>query len=93
MVATTNFLILVGIAFLFLGIIVGWLLTREQKTFTKTDLRILIAILVTMIWAMSIIAEILIVTYTVSVLTHGIMGAVVGYLFSEEGITFNIGGE
>lgn len=86
-------MILVGIVFLFLGIAVGWLLTREQDTFTKKNLRILIAILVTMMWVVSVIAEILIAPYTASILIHGIMGAVVGYLFSDDGITFNIGGE
>jgi hypothetical protein len=40
----------------------------------------------------SIAAEIIIPGYTVSMLVHGIMGAVVGYLFSDDGVTFNIDG-
>jgi hypothetical protein len=45
------------------------------------------------VWAASIVAEIIIPAYTVSVLIHGIMGAVVGYLFSDDGLDINIGGE
>lgn len=69
------------------------MLTREESIFNKSKLRTVVAIAVTLVWVVSIAAEIIVPTYTVSVLIHGIMGAVVGYLFSEDGLTVNIGGE
>jgi len=75
------------------GIIVGWQLSTVENVFTQSNLKIAVGILVTIMWVASIGAEILIPAYTVSITVHGLMGAIVGYLFSEEGITFNIGGE
>lgn len=73
------------------GIVGGWFLSRKGVVFTRSNLRIAVGMLVTIVWAASIAAEIIIPAYTVSVLVHGIMGAVVGYLFSDDGLTFNIG--
>lgn len=90
----TTFLLASIISFAFvIGIIIGWRILRDPDPITKADLRIAVGALVALAWAASIAAEILIPAYTVSVLIHGIMGAVVGYLFSEDGLTFNIGGE
>lgn len=75
-----------------LGVGGGWLMTRDNVGFDRSDLRKTIAVVVTVVWASTIIVEIIVPTYTVSILIHGIMGAVVGYLFSEEGMTVNIGG-
>lgn len=76
----------------FVGLVGGWFLSQKDVTFTRSNLQIAVGVLVTFVWAASIAAEIVIPAYTVSVLVHGIMGAVVGYLFSDDGITFNIGG-
>jgi hypothetical protein len=70
-----------------------WKLPDFTDVFTESNLQIAVGILVTIVWAVTVTAEILIPAYTVSVLIHGIMGAVVGYLFSEDGITFSLGGE
>ena len=80
-----------SIALFALGISVGLLAQRKSDKVSRRHLQIAVAIVITIVWVASITAEILIPTYTVSVVVHGIMGAVVGYLFSEEGITFNIG--
>jgi hypothetical protein len=88
----TIFLIASLVLFLF-GIVGGWYLSNKEQVFTRSNLQIAVGILVTIVWAASIAAEILIPAYTVSVLIHGIMGAVVGYLFSDDGLTINIGGE
>lgn len=86
--------VITSIVLFIFGIAAGWHFSQvKEDTFTKANLRIGVGILVTIMWAISIGAEILIPAYTVSVLVHGIMGAVVGYLFSDDGITFNIGGE
>lgn len=88
----TIFLLASLVLFLF-GVIGGWFLSKKENVFTRSNLQIAVGILVTIVWVASIAAEIIIPAYTVSVLVHGIMGAVVGYLFSDDGITFNIGGE
>lgn len=91
-IETTTLLLSILVA-LAVGIVVGWQLSTVENVFTQPNLKIVVGILVTIMWVTSIAAEILIATYTVSVLVHGIMGAIVGYLFSEDGVTFNIGGE
>lgn len=88
-----NIFLVGSLALFLLGVIGGWLLNKKENVFSRSNLQIAVGILVTIVWVASIAAEILIPTYTVSVLVHGIMGAVVGYLFSDDGITFNIGGE
>ena len=64
----------------------------SEGTFTRSNLQILVGVLVTIVWVLAIIAEIIIPAYTVSVLIHGIMGAIVGYLFSDDGLPFNLTG-
>jgi hypothetical protein len=83
-------LFLSSIALFLFGIIAG--LATKDDMFTDSNLRIAVALLITIVWALSIAAGILIPAYTVSPLVHGIMGGVVGYLFTEDGITLNIGG-
>lgn len=87
----TLFLLASLVLFIF-GLAGGWAISVKEHVFTRSNLRIAVGILVTVVWVASIAAEILIPMYTVSVLVHGIMGAVVGYLFSDDGVTFNIGG-
>ena len=89
---TTAYIIISIVLFVF-GISAGYVLTRDDTTFSRSKLQTVIAIAVTLVWIVSIISEILVPSYTVSVLVHGIMGAVVGYLFSEDGLQINIGGE
>ncbi len=81
---------LASIVIFAIGIIVGWQLSTPENVFTQSNLQIVVGILVTLMWVASIVAEILIPAYTVSALIHGIMGAVVGYLFSEDGLNLNI---
>jgi len=93
MLDPTTIYILASLAVFILGIGGGYLITRGDTTFSRSKLQTAIALAVTLVWIVSIVAEIIIPTYTVSVLVHGIMGAVVGYLFSEDGLTINVGGE
>lgn len=74
------------------GISSGWYLGNSSITYTQRKARITIAVIVTITWLIAVIAEILIVSYTVHLLIHGVMGMVVGYLFSEDGLEINIGG-
>lgn len=91
MVELTTIFFLSSIFLFLVGIAGGWVLGRKNVT-RKANLQLAVGTLVTVMWVISIAAEIIIPTYTVSVLVHGIMGAVVGYLFSDKGLTINIGG-
>jgi uncharacterized membrane protein YdbT with pleckstrin-like domain len=93
MLDPTTIYILASLAIFVFGVGGGYLLTRGDNTFSRSKLQTAIALAVTLVWIISIVAEIIIPAYTVSVLVHGIMGAVVGYLFSEDGLNINIGGE
>lgn len=91
MVQITTLFILASIFLFLLGVVGGWLIARRHVENKKIHLQIIVGVLVTIVWVVSIAAEIIIPAYTVSMLVHGIMGAVVGYLFSDDGITFKIG--
>jgi hypothetical protein len=69
-----------------IGMVIGWQFSQEESVFTQSNL------IVTIVWVASIAAEILIPAYSVSFLIHGIMGAVVGYLFADDGFDITIGG-
>jgi hypothetical protein len=88
----TTTIILVSVTLFSVGIVIGYLVSRESDATTRARLRTMIAIVVTLGWISATVAGILITSYTVSPLLHGLMGAVVGYFFTEDGYTFNIGG-
>lgn len=75
-----------------IGMVIGWQFSQEENVFTQSNLQIAVGIIVTIVWVASIAAEILIPAYSVSFLIHGIMGAVVGYLFADDGFDITIGG-
>jgi len=89
----TTTLILVSVTLFQIGIIIGWIVSRDSKSTTRAKLQTMVAIVVTLGWMSATMAGILVTAYTVSPLMHGLMGAVVGYFFTEKGITFNIGGK
>lgn len=88
-------LLLTTLASFLSGIIVGAVITRTEgtRTFTRERLQLAIGVVVTIVWVITIVADILMASYNVSVFVHGIMGAVVGYLFSDEGLTFTLTGD
>lgn len=67
------------------GALIGWFFANRE--ITEHRLRVGIAIVITIVWVITIIAEIVIPSYTVAMVIHAIMGAVVGYLFSDSGLT------
>lgn len=89
---TITIFLLTSLIIFAIGVVIGWQLSTKNNVFTQHNLQIVVGILVAIMWVASIAAEIIIPTYTVSVLIHGIMGAVVGYLFSDDGLDINIGG-
>lgn len=89
----TTTIILVSVTLFHVGLLIGWLYSRDSQVTTKSKIKLLVAVVVTMGWISATVAGILIASYTVSPLLHALMGAIVGYFFTEDGITFNIGGE
>lgn len=80
------------LSFLIVGAAIGCQYTNTKQVFSQSSLQIAVGIVVTIVWVSTITVEILITDYTVSVLIHGIMGAVVGYLFSDKNLNITIGG-
>lgn len=74
--------IIVAVVFFAIGFTLGNLTAR--RTNFRENARMKFAALITAIWAVSIIGEIVVGSYTTSVFIHGIMGSAVGYLFGVE---------
>jgi len=87
----TSIFIVGSIALFLVGLVIGWVITRFKDSSPSPPIQTAIALLITAVWVVAVAAEIVVPAYTVSMMLHGIMGAVVGYLFSEDGITVNIG--
>lgn len=87
----TIFAISSVVVFLF-GLLVGGQVSTKASIFTHSNLQVAVGMLVSTMWVASIVAEIVMPAYTASVLVHGLMGAVVGYFFSEDGLNINVGG-
>lgn len=83
---TLTIYVLSAFVLLFIGALAGWLFGDRNETITESRLRTGIAIVITAVWVITIIAEIVVPTYTTALVIHAIMGAVVGYLFSENGL-------
>lgn len=80
-------LFLVGSVGLFLGGLgIGWYLSRFLGRGFDTPIRVFVTLIVAIVWTVAVVAEIVIPAYTVSMMLHGIMGAVVGYFFSSDGL-------
>jgi len=87
----TSALLAISVLLFIIGVSGGWGLSKLSGKEAKAQLRLVVGLVVCAMWVISVAAEIIISAYTVSVLVHGIMGAVVGYLFSDDGININIG--
>jgi len=83
--------IIAAVTVLFFGIVIGWILTKDSENTSKEKLKIGIAIAVTIIWMITVISEIIISSYSISPIIHAIMGAVVGYFFTEDGLNVSVG--
>lgn len=90
LISTT--LILLAVTLFCIGILVGWILSNHAELTTQSKLKTMVAIVVTLGWIAATVAGILIASYSVSPLLHALMGAIVGYFFTDDGLTFNIGG-
>lgn len=86
-------IILVSITLFLIGILIGWLYSRDSEITAHSKLKIIVALVVTLGWISATAAGILLTTYTVSPMLHALMGAIVGYFFTEDGINFNFGSD
>lgn len=83
----------IAITLFILGVGIGWILTQDSQQTTKQKLQTGIAIAVTIVWIFAVVADVLLTGYSLSPLVHAIMGAVVGYFFTDEGLSIDIGGD
>ena len=90
---TTTTIVLLAVTLFHVGLLIGWILSSRTDVTTKSKLKTMVAVVITLGWISATVAGILIASYTVSPLLHALMGAIVGYFFTEDGLTFNIGGE
>lgn len=86
-------LILVSITLFSVGLLIGWLYTSDSEETTQNKVKLMVAVVITLGWSSATAAGIFITGYTVSPMLHALMGAIVGYFFTEDGIEFNIGGD
>lgn len=83
--------VIVAVLSFAIGVGVGWHLSEDVELVTRERLQRTIALLVTTVWTISVLSDILLVNYSTPLVLYGIMGAVAGYLFSDDGLTINIG--
>lgn len=77
--------IIIGIISYCLGIITGIFANRMiDKTNATYDNSTLVLVIVTIIWSMSMIVDVVNPTYETSPLVHGLMGAIVGFYYKQK---------
>lgn len=90
-ITITTLILTTSTSFL-VGVLVGWIASNHKDINQDTKLKTMVAVVITLGWASGTVAGIFIASYTVSPLLHALMGAIVGYFFTEDGVDFNIGG-
>lgn len=78
----------IAVLFFFFGNISGYLLhDRMQKVFNMSEenSKNFLLVSVTLIWAASMIVDVISPVYDVPVAVHGLMGAIVGFFFYKPG--------
>lgn len=84
-------LLLVSVTLFSVGLLIGWLYTRDSEVTTRNKIKWMVAVVITLGWISATAAGIFIAGYTVSPMLHALMGAIVGYFFTEDGINLNFG--
>lgn len=75
--------VIVSVTSFTIGIIVGWSSAQELDNLSQPELRRLMAVILLAMYVVSVLAEIRLEDYQTPLLLHGMMGAVIGYLFSS----------
>jgi hypothetical protein len=82
---------LLSLSLFSIGLLIGWIYSRDSKTTLKNKIRLLVTIVIMLGWISTTAAGIIIANYSVSPMIHALMGSIVGYFFTEDGINVNIG--
>jgi len=75
------------------GIYLGWLARGGILELSEEKVQLIISLVITIIWASSIVASILSPTYAVAPATHVIMGLVAAYFFKKDVLNIQLGNE
>lgn len=86
-------LILVSTTLFAVGLLIGWIHSKDSAVTTERKIKTMVAVVITLGWISATAAGIFMAGYTVSPMLHALMGAIVGYFFTDDGIEFNIGGK
>lgn len=79
-----NYIITAAVSYA-LGIITGIVANRfVNKTNINYDNSTLVLVVVTIIWAMSMVVDVVSPSYETSPLVHGLMGAIVGFYYKQK---------
>jgi len=89
---TPTLIAILLLALFALGLAVGYIYSKDSDDSTHEKVRTAIAVVVTAVWVVAMVADIFITGYVVSPMVHALMGAIVGYFFAEKGLNINIGG-
>lgn len=73
----------VAVVFFSIGFATGFAAAGSFEGAPRRRLKLNIALLIAGVWALSIVAGIFIDGYSTSIALHGIMGAIVGYLYKD----------
>jgi hypothetical protein len=74
-----------------IGIYLGWLARGGLLTLSEDRVQLIISMVITFIWATSVVASIVSPTRTVSPAIHVIMGLVAAYFFKEDILSISFG--
>jgi len=75
--------ILVSVTSFGIGLILGWTAAINFDV-SESHVRLGVGVLLVIAYVISILAEIRVTGYQTPVLLHGVMGGVIGYIFSRE---------
>lgn len=68
------------------ALVAGWVHNNGNQEKVQRRIRTVLSLVVTSVWIATVVADMLFTGYSVSPLLHGIMGAIVGYFFTSDGL-------
>lgn len=80
----TQRLITVGGVCFITGFVIGFIVSKQWAADGMEDFRRKFAAIIIVAWFLSVLASIIIAGYETPIYVHGMMGAVVGYLFGAD---------
>ena len=87
------YVLAIAIVVFVIGLGIGWVLTKDSALSQKSKLKTGISIAVTIVWMFTVVADVFMTGYTLSPLVHAIMGAVVGYFFTDGDVDADVTGD